>query len=260
MNIAGSTLLATRVDLPAACDRLATLGFTRVDIGVLEGWAHLDPSRIAADTEWAIDRLRSACRRADLEPVAFNANPGDASTDVQAERMAALAAVGEALGVEVATVNAAPTSEPLATDLERLDRLVAAVAEYDMTLAVEGHQGTHTENPAVARKYVETVPGLAFTLDPGHFAIGEYWEDGSGYDPLLEHTAHVHLRQANRSNIQVLDEAGIIDVDDVITRLRSTGYDATLSVEYVDTLVDEEYTRLEEAARSMRGELTRALN
>lgn len=252
MNVAGSSLLYTRFDFETACRRLADLGFETVDVATIEQWAHLDPSTVVDSVEETAGRIEAACENAGLEPVAFNAGPGDASIEEQARRMEALAQVGEMVGVDVATVGPAATDSPLEDDLDRFRALVDAVDTYEFSIAVEGHQNLHTEDPEVALEYVESIPDLQITLDPGHYAVGQYWNDGDGYDPLLPHVAHVHLRQARPGKIQVVEGDGIIDFADVFSKLRSVGYDGTATVEYVDSLADKDIETVADRAASVR--------
>jgi len=235
MRIAGSTLTYSRLDLGAACRRLADMGFDTVDVGALAGWAHVDPAALVGDIEATASRIDD--RLAGLDPVALNA--GLAAEPAEREQVRALAALADALGADSVTLPAGSTdaSDP-GDDRDRF-RILVDAAPSDATLAVETHRFQHTEDPAVALAYAERVDGLALTLDPAHFAAGPHWAPDC-YDELLSHVAHVHVRQAGDAweAIQRPYDAsdGRIDVERLVERLRAAGYDGTLSVEDIDGL------------------------
>jgi len=253
MRVAGSTLLYSRLGLEAACSRLADLGFDAVDIGMQEGWSHVDPSECVGAVDQVQRRVEGACTAADVDPVAINANAGDVDVETEAERVAAVADVADGLGVDVLTLPAAETDTALETDLERFGVLVDAVADRAVTLTVETHWGTLTEDPTVAAEYAATVPGLGYTLDPGHFVVGDHDVDPP-YRDLLADTEHAHVRQAGTgwAEIQQPPERGDLDVGAFLVDLRESGYDGAVTVEYIDTLDGVDPETAERNAAEMR--------
>jgi len=253
VRVAGSTLTYSRLDLAEACRGLAELGFDAVDVGAHAGWAHVDPVALVGDVEATARRLRETLSGTGLEPVAINAGPAAADSPSEREQVRALAALADALGADVLTLPAGAVddddgggrdagtdgSSAHGADLERVRGLVAAAAPYDVTPTVETHRFQHTEDPSVALAYAERVDGLALTLDPAHFAAGPYWASDC-YDALLSHVAHVHVRQAGDDWDAIQrphdDPEGRLDLRRLVERLRETGYDAALSVEYIDSL------------------------
>ena len=253
--VAGSTLLYTRFPLEKAVEHLAELGFEAVDVAMAEGWAHVDPSSAADDPEKAIERIATACDDCGLDPIAVNGNPGEAHPEEQVRRVGALAAVADGIGASTITLPAAPRDTDLESDLERFRGFVMAAAGHDVTICVEAHYRQLTEDPAVALAYAERVPGLGITLDPSQFAVGPYWEAGC-YDDLLEHIAHVHVRQAGDSwkTVQLSpdDDRGRIDISRLVSKLESTGYDDAVTVEYIDSLDGIDPESAERDAAAMR--------
>jgi sugar phosphate isomerase/epimerase len=251
MIVAGSTLLYTRFPLDEACQRLADLGFEAVDIGAIEGWAHLDPSDIVGDVDATVERLESICADAGVRPVAFNANC-DATGETEVDRVRALAETADALAIPIITLPGGDLETPLGDDHERFERLVAATASFDVALTVEVHRNTHLEDPAVATTYGE-IDGLGLTLDPGHLAVGPHWES-PGYEPLLESVRHVHARQAGAdwSAIQAPPDEGRIDFETLLEDVRGVGDDGTVSVEYIDDLDGVDPEAAERHAAAMR--------
>lgn len=258
MNVAGSSLLYSRLSLADACERLAGLGFGRVDLGAMVGWAHVEPAEIVGDIDGVVGRIESACDEAGLDPVAFNASAGDCSPAEERERVDALAAVADRLGAGVLTLQGADPDTDLAADRDRFRALVGTLEDREVDLAVETHWGTHLEDPAVAARYAE-IRGLGLTLDPSHYAIGPYWE--AGYDDLLPHVRHVHLRQAGDGweNVQRPVDDGKIDVAGFIADLRDAEYDGALAVEYIDSLDGVDPDDAERQADAMRRAIEDAL-
>lgn len=236
MNVAGSSLLYSRLGLEAACDRLADLGFERIDLGVLEGWAHVEPSNVVGNVQGTADRVGDAIRAAGLDPIAFNVGLDAAGNAERRSRIRAVASLAEKLDVEVITLPAGPTDGSLDDDFERFRTLADAADGYDVALTVETHWGTHTEDPDVARRYSEEVSGLGVTLDPGHYAVGPHWP--VDLDPLLPAVEHVHARQSGDAweAVQRPLRAGRVDFDALLSTLRDADYDGAVSVEYIDAL------------------------
>lgn len=261
MRVAGSTLLYSRLDLEAACDRLGQLGFDAVDVGMQEGWAHVAPSECVGAVETARERIESACSAAGLDPVAVNASAGDGDRETEIERVRAVADVADGLGIDVVTLPAGGTDTDVATDLERFGALVDAVADRAVTLTVETHWGTLTEDPAVAAEYATAVPGLGYTLDPGHFVVGDHDVDPP-YRDLLAATEHVHVRQAGTgwAEIQRPPTDGDLDVEALLADLRASGYDGAVTVEYIDALDGVEPADAERHAGEMRELLVERLS
>lgn len=235
MRLAGSALIFSRLPLHEALQQVAALGFQYVDLAALEGWAHIDPSVMAGRVDETTERYRTACNAAQLTPVAINASVRG-SLDFQAQCVDALAAVAANLGVHVLTLAPARKEEPLREDFDRFSRLVPLARAHGVTLTVETHYFMHTEDPAVALRYIEEVPDLGITLDASHYAAGPYWEQG--FAELLPYVRHVHLRPAGRSwaEIQLAVGEGVIDFRGLLRDLQSAGYEGDLSVEYVDTI------------------------
>ena len=260
MRVAGSSLLYSRLPSDEACQRLSELGFEAVDIGVQEGLAHVDPSDLVGDVESTAADVEAACDAAGLDPVALNASAGDVALETEVERVGAVVELASTLGVPVVTLPAAAAGGSLDDDLGRFRALVETTAETDVTLTVETHWDTLTEDPETAAKYVANVPGLGYTLDPGHFVVGvddhdEPWAD------LLADVAHVHLRQAGTgwAEIQEPVDDGYIDVAAFVQSLRAAGYDETITVEYIDALDGVDPDEAARQAAEMRERVVESL-
>lgn len=257
MRIAGSSLLYSRLSIEEACDRLMALEFDRVDIAMQEGWAHVDPSAVVNDVDGAVERVAAACGSAGLDPVALNVDAGDVSLETETERVAAVAEFAHQLGVDVVTLPAASEGS-IADDFNRFQALVDVADDAGVTLTVETHWGTHTEDPNVAAEYAEAVPGLGYTLDPGHYIIRGECVDEPWFD-LLTPIEHVHVRQAGTGweEIQQPVEDGHLDIESFVHTLRNREYDGTLTVEYIDSLDGVDPDAAERQATALRDLLSR---
>lgn len=258
MRIAGSSLLRSNESFATACRRLEALGFDAVDVGAMAGWAHVEPAAIAADRHAVAETIRSGCGAAGLDPVAFNASAGTDDPVEERDRLLALAELAADLDAAVITIQGRSTDAPLEDDIERCRQLASALADRDVTVAIETHWGTHLEDPAVASRYA-AIDGLGLTLDPSHYVIGGYGFDA--YEPLLPAVEHVHLRQARDGwdEVQMPVDDGHVDVEGLLDALGEGGYDGIVSVEYIDSVGDVEPAWVEEQARGMRERIEAAL-
>jgi sugar phosphate isomerase/epimerase len=96
---------------------------------------------------------------------------------------------------------------------------------------LEPWAGAVVHSAETAAAMLAAVPGLRLLVDTGHVAD---W----GGDPLelLEHAAHVQLRQGapGSTQLHVDDARGVVDFAAVLGRLDDLGYEGVLSVEHFD--------------------------
>lgn len=260
MRVAGSSLLYSRLPFEEACRRLSDLGFDAVDVALQEGWAHVDPSTVVGAVEERANEIEATCEAAGLDPVALNVSAGDVSLATEVDRVEAVVELAATLGVGVVTLPAADADASLADDLSRFRTLVDLTDGRDVTLTVETHWGRLTEDPATAAKYAGEVPGLGYTLDPGHFVVGDHPTD-EPWRELLDDVVHVHVRQAGSGwdEIQLPPDAGELDVAAFVQSLRQSGYDGVLTVEYIDALDGVDPEAAERQADEMRARLAASL-
>lgn len=260
MRIAGSSLLYSRLSFEESCRRLSALGFDAVDVALQEGWAHVDPSSVVGAVAETADDVEAVCRSAGLDPVALNVDAGDVTLATEVDRVEAVVELASALDIGVVTLPAAGVDASLADDCSRFRTLVDLTDGTDVTLTVETHWGTLTEDPVTAAKYAGEVPGLRYTLDPGHFVAGEHPTDDP-WRELLDDVAHVHVRQAGSGwdEIQLPPDAGDLDVQSFLRSLRRAGYDGVLTVEYIDSLDGVDPEEAERQADEMRARLAESL-
>ncbi len=126
-----------------------------------------------------------------------------------------------------------PTSPtPFDYAVESFQRVVEAMEDTDMRISFEPHLDSVTATPEKALAMLDAVPGLSLTLDWAQFtAQGIVSRE---IEPLLQHTAHVQIRQAARGRLQTPYEEGVIDFDQVLSLLIANDYRDTLSIEYMN--------------------------
>jgi sugar phosphate isomerase/epimerase len=107
--------------------------------------------------------------------------------------------------------------------VERLGHAVAVAGEAGMTLALETHAGSIAVYPEVDRELVTRCPGLKLTYDPSHF-IADCVPVEETLD-LLNHAAHVHLRNARVGHFQETMDRGLLDIPWIIDRILESGWD-----------------------------------
>lgn len=240
--VAASSLTFSRLPLAEALSALAALGFSSVELAAHAGWAHLSPVDLAADEAGVGREVASAVGAAGLRVVALNAGLPGAEVGRQAAWVGALARLAASLGARVLTVPAAPPPREAVlasagAEVARLEALVAAAAAAGVRLAVECHMGALTEEPATAAALCRAVPGLGLTLDPSHYWAGS--AQGRGWQAVLPHVCHVHLRDAGLggwAEIQMALGQGRVDFPAVIAALRGVGYRGAYAEEYIDSI------------------------
>jgi sugar phosphate isomerase/epimerase len=122
-------------------------------------------------------------------------------------------------------------AENLAVSAEYLRRAGAIGSEHGIEVRFEPHMGSVTDTPELALQLIDAVPGLKITLDYSHFLL--QYIPIERIHAMIPHTGHVHVRQARFGKLQVAHAEGMIDYQDVISRLKAVGYNGALTCEYV---------------------------
>ena len=245
MNIACSTTVFSRMTLEEALSRISALGFTCVDLLMMENWAHINPSELVEDVRGYATEVKKLLKQYRLKPVAINGNVShqlSAGDDAQrASNMKEAEALMEFAGslkipVVVLQPGGATGNESYDVAFEAsataLSRIVAAAGSRGVTLAIETHSGSLAEGYHEALRFVSEVPGLKLAYDPSHFVMAGLNMGES--KTLLPHTAHVHLRDAVKGNFQAPMAAGELDFMWVLEAIDASGYHGSIAIEYLD--------------------------
>lgn len=228
--------------------QIALLEIGAVDLGAHLDKPHLSPEVIEADPQGQADRVKRAnaevgLAMADLFPTfgyGFRDRPANApdpaTRAANRRRFAALIEFSRAVGCPGITLLPGVIWEDLGPDrsfalaVEGLTELVAAGRDAGLRVSIEPHLESVVEEPERALELVEAVPGLQVTLDYSHFVAAGMPPER--VHPLIPHTGHFHARQAAPGQLQSVREEGTIDFADLVRRLKATGYDDYLCVEY----------------------------
>ncbi|MDG6947283.1 MAG: sugar phosphate isomerase/epimerase [Nitrososphaerota archaeon] len=231
-----STLTFSRLSLGEALSEVKKIGFRYVDLGMVEGWAHVSPSRVLGDTDSVVREVEGELERAGLSPVTANVGFGRCTQEERAERFAAVCEFAARVGVPLLTL--APTGGTAEEQAKELRVRLPVAARYGIALTVETHRKSVTETPEQAMEVCRLAPGAGLTWDPTHFLIAT----GTWRPPaeLLRFVKHVHIRDSGRSDaeIQVGVGRGAIPHHDVIALLLGAGYVGAISTEVIDSIGD----------------------
>jgi len=235
MNIACGSLCFTRRTFQRACADIARLGFTHIDIAVLQAWAHFDASALVDSLDDAIDVAKSALETSGLTPVALNASAGTSEVASEGTRLRAICGFAQALGVNIISYVAPVEAVGLERAIRRYSRLAEMAAECGVVLAIEAHARTMLERPDRAIEFCEALDGVYLTLDPSHMYAGA--NDGAAYEQLYPYVKHTHWRDSGNDweQAQLPVGDGVVDFEAAITALQASGYDGSYAVEYIDT-------------------------
>ena len=245
MKAACSTTGFTLLPLEDALKNIRELGFEFVDLLMMENWAHINPSELVSDPASRAKQVAEMLKANSLTAVAMNCNlssplntPDPARQKSNRAEMEALAVFAENLGVPVVVLQPGHVNAELGLEKSReasidaLRDMVKIAGKHQKEIAIETHVGSVAEEYEDALKMVKAVPGLKLAYDPSHFVMKEL--DLSESEPLIEYTAHVHLRDAVPGNFQAPMDKGILDFDWVLNTLKSHGYEGYVSIEYLD--------------------------
>jgi sugar phosphate isomerase/epimerase len=230
VTLACTSLAFHREPLEDALAAVAALGFEHVDLGAIEGWAHVQPSTLVDDPGEA-GRVEQALAAAGLGAAALNAGVGpyDASRD-QLARLAALVEQAERLGANVITLQPPAADGGVEEAIAQLEPVVAAAARTAIPLTLEVHRDRITERPADAAAVAERT-GLGLTLDPSHIVAGP--AAGEGLELLLPYTSHLHVRDATADTLEVSIGEGVVPFEEIFAGLAHDVVAGVVSVEYI---------------------------
>ena len=232
------------------------IGMDHMDLGLLHGPA-LDRAAILATPDTAAEAIEQSgikvsnvywlfgdtpFERAVSDPSAHEANMVDLKSVLRFAKALSSPTLFILPGVNHPGQSIQQSLEISINALRDMTRLAD---DHGVVLTIEPHVGGLLDSPQRTEELIENVPGLKLTLDYAHFVCTGYTQ--SQIDPLAEHAAHIHLRQARPGALQAKWGEGTLDFGAMIHTLRSVGYDGFLSLEYVhqsylNTLYDDVLT------------------
>lgn len=260
VQVSCSCLVCDRREYPTVRDalaKIAELGFAAFDLDAFENWQHVSPSRLADDEANGADRLVETISASALTVSSFNCGMSRSLADPDADAFAQykrefLALLDLASRVSCPNLTVQPGGPREGYDDDTLRELVATrlselsrhASQRGITVGVEAHHGSLLERPEAAVELIGRLwPAVGLTYDPSHFVIQEIPLQDT--EPLLDHTVHVHVRNAAPGKMQETMEDGVVDFAWLVGALEARGYDAALAIEYFNGFdVDFRNTRV----------------
>lgn len=246
MKVACSTAGFTKMNLDSALQNIKALGFNFVDLLMMENWAHINPSELVSDPLSKAKSVSNTLEENSLKAVAINGNLSSPVNTPDAERrkrnlaeVKALAIFAKSIGIPVIVLQPGGIDSSIGKggsielSVNALKDMILITQEYSRQLAIETHVGSVAEKYDDILSIVNSVEGLKLAYDPSHFIMSEQKLEDS--EPLIEYTAHVHLRNAIVGDFQAEMDKGIMDFDWVLGTLKKHGYDGYISIEYIDS-------------------------
>lgn len=246
MSIACATTAFSKLPLEAALAAVRELGFTRVDLLAVEGWAHLMPSDLVKNYDAATARVDSALRANHLSLASINIGFTPKLHDRSSEAIVTRCSQARAMvrfmlqhHVTVATIQPRerahdrPFEAVLADSAESLNEIVDIAEGTGITFALECHSGSVAESLTSALELLHMVPGLKVDYDPSHLVMHEIELEDS--EPLLNKAAVIHLRDAAPGQMQTAFGEGTTDFDWLLRRIKAMRFKGDVIVEYLDS-------------------------
>ena len=245
MKAACSTAGFTKLPLDDALQNIRGLGFDFVDLLMMEGWAHINPSELVPDPVSKARQVAEMLKENELTAIGINGyvsspinSPDPEHQKQNRAELEALAIFAKEIGIPVVVVQPGHVDPDRGLEksqeasVKALREMVDIAKKHNRTLAIETHVNSVAEKYEDTLKMVAAIPGLKLAYDPSHFVMTE--QKLADSEPLLHHTAHVHLRNAVVGNFQAAMDEGILDFDWVLGALKRHGYKGYVAIEYID--------------------------
>ncbi len=246
MAIACSTSVGTNSSLAETLSSIASIAIPNVDLLVIDGWKHIHSQALADDFEATVAPVDALLAQNQLKPIALNSGVSpqlhQRSAEINAQRLREIAAVirlMQHLDITIAAIQPRqpdrdrPYNDVLADCVATLREQISMGREAGVTFALELHVNSPFETLEQARQLLDQMPDLPLVYDPTHFVMQGIDLRETGW--LMEHAAHVHLRDADRDKMQVPFGTGAVDFDWLLGTLKDRGYNGHLSIEYLET-------------------------
>ena len=242
MDLICSTSAFANETLEAALDGVRQMGFAEIDLLVIDGWAHVNTTDLADDWDGTVARVDALLNENGLRPLGFNVGFSgllhDRLPEARAQRLREADALGrfaEHYGVIVCGLQ--PSLKYTEKSVEQVfEESIASVREVanavesaGLTVALECHARSAFETLEYALRLRDEAPWLSIAYDPSHLVMAGI--DVRDSLPLLQHAAHVHLRDAAPGRMQAPPGEGAVDFAWIIANLKDCGYEGNISIE-----------------------------
>jgi len=265
MRVACHAWAYNNLSLEDAVGTIARLGFRYIDLG---SGPHLDVDRAAAYPEAEAAKILRLLEQfhltlTDLYLMLPHTNSPDPDyREAELSLFERLIPFAVALGTPGITISPGIVQKDgqdhsLARAIPALLRIVEAAEDTDLRISFEPHMDSVAQKPEQALLLLDAVPGLSLTLDYSHFVFqGTTLSD---LTPLLEHVAHVQVRQAKKGCLQIAFDEGALDIPQMLQDLHKQGYRGAVTIEYMTTFgwhgmkkvsIGKEIVRMRDALRT----------
>lgn len=228
MFIAASSRCFSDMPFEEACRHIVDLEYDKLDLWLDESSDHLKPSEVAGNAEAFSSRYREICR---LGAAAFTLEH-----DVDAKTMRGLCSTAKLMRITQITVPSAPLGTPFNSEIDRLTEFVGIGNEDGVRISIQTKTGHLTEDPHTAVELCQSVRGLGLTLDPSYYICGPH--RNQTWDQVFPYVFHVQLRDTTQTELQVQVGLGEVDYARLIQMLEREGYNRTLSVDFLPSIMD----------------------
>lgn len=227
--------------LTEAVATIARLGFRYIDLGT---GPHIDLVQAAQHPAQAAETINLALQDFNLQladlylMLPYINAPETERRERQLklfESLIPFAAELNAPGITVSPgiLHSDGAAHSLARTVPALQHLLDLTEDNDLRVSFELHMDSAVTKPEQALLLLEAVPGLSLTLDITHLIVQDIsWEK---IRPLLEFTAHLHIRQAAPGKLQSSFETGTIDLAQLMNDLTAANYRGFVTIEYMTT-------------------------
>jgi sugar phosphate isomerase/epimerase len=231
LHISCSTLCFASQPLEVALRRIAEMEFSRVEVALVENWAHVNPSEIVKDPAAAMRRIRLG---PSLSLVAFYVGISTEDPTEYRRQFEAICKLAKMLTATCITIPTVPVGSDMAAEITRLRELASIATTSGITLSIENHVGRLAQDPAVAVALCKAVPGLGLTLDPSHYVNGPH--QNKEYGEVFPFVQHVHLRDTGTgpNQMQVQIGQGLIEYSRILAQLQRVNYQRNMSIEIIE--------------------------
>jgi sugar phosphate isomerase/epimerase len=246
MNIICS-LSAFKENHEDALTMIRALGFTEIDLILIENWGIVTPSQLVEDFDGQLKRVQNLLKKHDLKAVSINAAFSPQLYDrenpqVNQQRLDSVRAtcrfmreMGIKIGAHYPGHIGDWKNDPEGVwkdTVTTLKEIQAIAKEEGVTFAPELHFKTPFEQPADARRLLAEIPGLPYTYEPSHFQVLEI--PPTDTTDLLDGARHCHLRTAAPGVLQCQPDSDSLKILDwMIDLLRARNYQGYVSIEFL---------------------------
>jgi sugar phosphate isomerase/epimerase len=241
--LAASTLAFRHAPLDVALRAIAAQGFRTVDLVMIPSYCpHFDPT---AATERDEAELQAVLGELGLSVAALNVGDGLLGIPEQRDRciefVEASLRLARSLGAYTVTTQSGAEAAPggwaaaAAAIAEDVRELAARAAALDLDLTIELHKSMLVSNSTEAADFIGLVdrPNVGIAFDTSH-AVHAGEDPRKAVEALGHQIKHVHLRDAEGTNILLVPGDGTVDFAGVSAALHAIPYTrpATIELEY----------------------------